>query len=499
MPSRSWTIMPSQRYYPAVSRISSRLARRLRPTSSIRGVLIAGFAVIFGLWVLSGYELVRRLQTVEQRTTAEHEAKLRGERLLSTIRTNVLLGSIYLRDAIIDNRSMNVDYYRQQLDQIRGEVDRLLPAYVINVTSPEERQHWVQLEKELNDYWISRALAFSPDAPLNTSEAAALLRRRVVPSRNAILQILDRLSELQVLSQRRHEAEVSALYSELRNRLLVIGALAILVGLAVAVLATRQVGHLERQIEEQRNGEQQTRRDLERLSARLVTVQEEERRSLSRELHDEVGQALTAIKMDVTVARRGIDALQTPESGARIASWLDDARSIAENTLQSVRDLSQLLHPSMLDDFGLPEALRSYLRTFSKRTGILAQFIQNGREQRLPQAMEVCVYRIVQEALTNVVRHSGARNVLVALSQSEAGLEMTIDDDGQGIDQQIARLDASSTRGLGVIGMRERVQALGGTFALEPRRTGGTRVTVRLPAVPIADLSEKSDPELLAG
>jgi signal transduction histidine kinase len=462
--------------------------------------LIAGFAVVFGLWVLSGYELVRRLAALEQRTTAEHDAALSGARVLTTIRTNVLLGSVYLRDAIIDNRSMSADYYRQELNRIRREVEQLLPDYLVDVTSAEERQHWSQLETELNEFWKSRELAFSPDGPLDTSEAASVLRRRVVPSRTAILQILDRLSELQVLSQRRHEAEASALYVELRNRLLVIGALAILVGLIVAVLATNHVGRLERQIERQRAGEQRTRRDLERLSARLVTVQEEERRSLSRELHDEVGQALTAIKMDVTVARRGVDALQTAESGARIVSWLDDARSIAENTLQSVRDLSQFLHPSMLDDFGLPEALRSYLRTFSKRTGISAQFVQTGKEQRLPQATEVCLYRIVQEAVTNVVRHSGARNAVVRLSQTNDGLEMTIDDDGQGIDQEISRLDASSARGLGVIGMRERVQALGGTFALESRREGGTRVAVHLPAFPTAaNVSDTLNPERLAG
>jgi signal transduction histidine kinase len=481
-----------------VIRVLSSLTGRIRPTSSIRSVLIAGFAVVFGLWALSGYELVRRLATLEHRTAAEHEAALRGTRLLTTIRTNVLLGSIYLRDAIIDNRSTNVDYYRQELNDIRGQVDRLLPAYIVDVASSEERQHWDQLQKELDQFWKSRDLAFTENVPLNTTEAASVLRSRVVPSRTVILQILDRLSELQVLSQQRHEAEASALYDELQNRLLLIGALAILVGLLVAVVATHQVTRLERQIDEQRTAEQRTRRDLERLSARLVTVQEEERRRLSRELHDEVGQALTAIKMDVTVARRGIDGPQTPESGARIVSWLEDARSIAENTLQSVRDLSQLLHPSMLDDFGLPEALRSYLRTFSKRTGISAQFIQHGREQRRPQAVEVCVYRIVQEALTNVVRHSGARNAIVTLSQTDTGLEMTIDDDGRGIDQQIVRLGASPTRGLGVIGMRERVQALGGTFALESRRDGGTRVAVHLPVVPVAP-SEEADTELLAG
>jgi signal transduction histidine kinase len=376
----------------------------------------------------------------------------------------------------------------------------LLPAYIADVTVPEERQHWAQLEKELDEYWKSRELAFPPGTPLDTIAAAAALRSRVVPSRNTILQILDRLSGLQALSQRRHEAEASALYAELRNRLLLIGALAIVVGLIVALLATHHVGHLERQIEDQRAAERRTRQDLERLSAHLVTVQEEERRSLARELHDEVGQALTAIKMDVAMALRGADAIRAAEPGGRIASWLEDARSIAENSLQSVRDLSQLLHPSMLDDFGLPEALRSHLRAFSKRTGIRTELIQHGMEQRLAQEIEVCVYRIVQEALTNVARHSGARNAVVTLSQNDSGLDMTIDDDGGGIDRLVPEFGSNSTRGLGVIGMRERAQALGGAFALEARDGGGVRVAIHLPAVPRPDdMSEKSRSERLAG
>ena len=486
-----WTIGVRDHYDPPVMRESSPPARHAGPTSKIRGVLIAGFAVVFGLWVLSGYELVRRLHEVEQRAAAEHQSAIRGERLLSTVRTNVLLGSIYLRDALIDNQSMNADYYRGELNNIRGEVERLLNGYVGEVTSPVERENWAQLQNELQEFWKSRELIFSPDTPLNTSEAASILRRRVVPSREAVLHIIDRLSELQSLSQERHEAEVSLLYAELRDRLLLIAALAILVGLVVAVFATRHVGHLEQQIERQHIAERRTRQDLERLSARLVNVQEQERRNLARELHDEVGQALTAIKMDVAVALRGI------EPGARIASSLEDARSIAENTLQGVRDLSQLLHPSMLDDFGLPETLRSYLRSFSKRTGIKTQLVQKGMEQRLPPDVEVCMYRIAQEALTNVARHSGARTTLVALEQSEQGVSMLVEDDGRGV---AARTGASGY-GLGLIGMRERAQSLGGTFAIEPRSEGGTRVSVRLPARPDATmpLPATDTSELLAG
>jgi hypothetical protein len=121
-----------------VIRVLSSLTRRIRPGSSIRSVLIAGFAVVFGLWLLSGYQLVRRLAALEQRTAAEHQAALSGARLLTTIRTNVLLGSIFLRDAIIDNRSIGADYYWQELNRIRGEVEQLLPDYSLDVTSAED-------------------------------------------------------------------------------------------------------------------------------------------------------------------------------------------------------------------------------------------------------------------------------------------------------------------------------------------------------------------------
>jgi signal transduction histidine kinase len=223
-----------------------------------------------------------------------------------------------------------------------------------------------------------------------------------------------------------------------------------------------------------------------------VTAQEEERRALSRELHDAVGQALTAIKMEMGVALRGVD------TDSRARASLDEARAIAETTLQSVRDLSQLLHPSMLDDFGLPEALNGYLRSFSKRTGIRAQFTHERMDERLSQDVEVCAYRIVQEALTNVARHSGASSCTVALARRDGFLHLTIEDDGRGIDQRMIRA-VDAPRGLGLIGMRERAQALAGTFIIENRAEGGTRVIVRLPVVTTAIDGPATEPERLAG
>ena len=178
------------------------------------------------------------------------------------------------------------------------------------------------------------------------------------------------------------------------------GAGTLLVALVAAVVASKRVNRLQREIERQRRIEQSNREDLERLSARLVTVQEQERGALARELHDEVGQALTAVKMDIGIALRA-------DIDSRVRSALEEAREISESTLRSVRDMSQLLHPSILDDFGLPATLTTYLRNFSRRTGIRAQLAET-MDARLAPEIEVCVYRIVQEALSNVAQHSGA-------------------------------------------------------------------------------------------
>lgn len=448
-------------------------SRQVRATSTIRGALIAGFAVVFALWLVSGWELVRSVRELEHRVTAVQETAFRGNQVLTTIRTSVLLGSIYLRDALIDTPSR--EYYRNELNRIRDEVERVLPAYLPLAASSLEREHWAKLEVELERYWQSRQVVFAPDAPRSPTEAAALLRQRVVPARNSILDIVDSLSALQQASRERAEMEASLLYSNAQRRVISLASLAVVIGLVVAFVASRHVGRLERELELQRLAERQNRRDLERLSARLVTAQEEERRSLARELHDAVGQALTAIKMEMGVALRGVEA------DTRARASLDEARAIVESTLQNVRDMSQLLHPSMLDDFGLPEALRAHLRSFSARSGIRAQLTHERMDDRLPPELEVCVYRIVQEALTNIARHSGASSCTVSLIRRDGLLHLTVEDDGCGINSPVVRT-ADARRGLGLIGMRERAQALAGAFDIENRLEGGARVTVRLPA-----------------
>src|ERR671912_760340 len=149
-------------------------------TATVGAALLAGFAVVFALWLLSGYELVRRLQEVEGRVAETHAAFARNERALSTVRTNVLLGSVYLRDALIDNGAVTRQYYRDELNQIRSDIERLMPAYVLEVESPIERQHWAELQTALDQYWASLDVVFD-DAPRSSVQGTGIVRRMVVP------------------------------------------------------------------------------------------------------------------------------------------------------------------------------------------------------------------------------------------------------------------------------------------------------------------------------
>jgi signal transduction histidine kinase len=165
---------------------------------------------------------------------------------------------------------------------------------------------------------------------------------------------------------------------------------------------------------------------------------------------------------------------------ARAAGAMHEARTVAQRALASVRDLSQLLRPSMLDDFGLPDALTWYLRTFGDRTGIRTELVQDGVDERLPIDVELCVYRAVQEALTNVARHARASVCRVFVQRLADSVVATVEDNGVGWRASTANA-APRADGLGLIGIRERALELGGTFRIDGTSGKGTRLTIELP------------------
>jgi signal transduction histidine kinase len=441
---------------------------------TIRRTLFVGFGSIFVLWLASGADIVRRLNDVERRAADVSRGFRRAEQSLTTVRIQVLLGSVYLRDALLDLDRDPSENYAALLKQSRADIEQALERYVPVVQSATERQTFQRLEAEVDDYWNSLLEpVLNWDATRKAVEARALLTKRVVPKRALITGISERIQRLNREAFDVQQAEVAAIYQSVRRRVWETSGLTLIVGLGVAALVTRYASRLEDRIRDQMVRDVEHARDLRRLSARLVQAQEQERRAIARELHDEVGQALTAIKVELAVAERNVGLSEKGEDALR------EVRSITDRTLQQVRDLSQLLHPAMLDDLGLPAALEWYLKGFSRRTGIRAELLQDRMETRLPAAVETCVYRVVQEALTNVARHSGAQSCRVYLQRLPHTILLTVEDDGSGIP---AALPSGGGRpGLGLLGIRERATDLGGTLTIESQAGKGTRLTVELP------------------
>ena len=214
---------------------------------------------------------------------------------------------------------------------------------------------------------------------------------------------------------------------------------------------------------------------LQAVSRRLVDVQESERRQFSRELHDRVGQNLTALSIS-------LDILKTEVAGngnGAARSRLDDAAALLDSTAGAIENVMSELRPPMLDDYGLLPALQWYANEFSSRTGIAVAVEGDEAMQRLPQAAEIALFRIMQEALNNVAKHGHASHVHIALERTEAQFRMAVSDDGVGI---AASAPAGKRRqGLGMMTMRERTQAIGGHFAIGAASGRGTRVEVSIP------------------
>jgi signal transduction histidine kinase len=436
---------------------------------TITAALALGFGATLGLWLFAGYYFTQRIADVQREAAAVNARYMQGQELLSSVRTQVLMGSLFVRDALLDPDSVMVDASRRQVEQTYTEIDRALRDYVPILDSSSERARIDGLRREIGGFRETLVGVLASDRRQWRDQARPLLAR-IIPQRASVMQMSDEFQRLNRSAFVQQQQLVAGIYAATQRRVWETLALALLASLGIALFATWHVSRLERDLQLRRLKELQTTNDLQRLSAKLVTAQEEERRTIARELHDEIGQVLMAIKVELALAQRRIEAT----GGTPLL--LDDAQSITDGALSTVRDLSRLLHPALLDDLGLPAALDSYLTAFGKRHGIAVELLHEGMSDRLVPEIEAAAYRVVQEALTNVAKHAHATFALVYLSRTGDTVKVTIEDNGVGFEPGVAR------GGLGLIGIRERVAHLQGTVHVDSGAGKGTRLTIELPA-----------------
>lgn len=217
--------------------------------------------------------------------------------------------------------------------------------------------------------------------------------------------------------------------------------------------------------------------ELARLSARMLEQHEEERRRLSRELHDETAQVFSAVKMELGVLREGA----APEVAGRI----DHALSLVDTGIRGIRSVVHSLRPSLLDDLGLLPALRSLVTEFRERSGLDVRLEAPATLTPLSKETELALFRALQEALANVARHAAARSVAVQIEQRDGRLRLRVEDDGRGLPAGVTPGTIERAGHMGIAGMRERIGALGGTVAVEAPAGQGVRLLVTLPAATV--------------
>ena len=436
-------------------------------------VLLLGFGALIFLIALSGLGALQRTRETYREVSVLNERYRRTERTLNEVVSAIHLVDLLARDYLLDPSNISAPRYRSRLVAAHESMDNELRELHQMVRS-EDAPKLQRLREEVEGYWNSLDPLFEWTPQQKLALSWLFLRKHVLPRRDAVLSIVSEIRGLTEANLDRQRLEIDNKEADIPRFIGRMAAITMLLGVLIAGISVLRMKRLEQHSDQQRLRTEAAEQELRSLSRQLVQAQEEERRSISRELHDEVGQMLTGLRMEL----RSVQDLRTaaPE---QFREHLEDAKRLAEQALRAVRDLAMGLRPSMLDDLGLGSAVQWQARQFSRRTGVPVNVQLDGSLAALPDQHRTCVYRIVQEALTNCARHAHARTINVAIRQYNSRLSVTVQDDGLGFD--ISRVRG---RGLGLIGMQERVRELGGEMKLTSQPQRGTVLAASIPLSP---------------
>lgn len=439
---------------------------------STRVAVLAGFGGLLAIITLAGADSLRVMQQIRRNEDQIRQEFLSRNHLLNMIRSDVYVSGTYVRDYLLDPESERAEEYRSTLKQVRKEMDSALESYGNKLDAQESKQY-TNLKIELARYWD----ILDPILELNAHERQlkgyVFLRDEVFPRRMELLDIANRIDDINEQQLNAGNERDAALLSSFQSRLGGTLLVTVLLGIGMAAFSTTRILKLESRAHTQFDEVSEARKQLENLSARLVQAQETERRSLARELHDEVGQALSAVLVELRNLSNGL-AVQSEE---QLSRHVDTIKGLVENTVRTVRNMSLLLRPSMLDDLGLIPALRWQAREVSRQTCMDVTVSTDLISDNLPDEHKTCVYRVVQEALHNCSRHSHATAVRIQVLQEKNHLMLSIRDNGRGF-------DVKQSKGMGLLGIEERVAHLGGRCTIHSETGSGTAIAIDLPFTP---------------
>src|SRR5262245_52057398 len=433
-------------------------------------VLVVGLGTLIVLIAVLGFGAIHRADVIYRDMQAAQDTYSETETFRRGIASDMYLADILLRDYLLDPSPFSAPQHRQDLLTIRDSLQQRLDE--LSAHLPEnESPRLTQLQVEVEAYWDSLDPIFEWTPKQKADRSWVFLARKVLPRREAVDSLAKEVARMNTENLEKERERLRNSQQVLHRFLLQIMIVALILGTFVAVLTTCSALVLEKRHDAQRKQIEETQNKLRRLSRRLVQAQEIERRALSRELHDEVGQMMTALGMELG----NIETLRYTEGGA-FDERVEDAKRLNTEAMRAIRDLAMGLRPSMLDDLGLEAALKWQGREFSRHSGVPSIVEMKGTPDHLTDAQQTCIYRVVQEALTNCARHAKAQNVLVSVRTQAEKIIVLVKDDGIGFNPF-----ASGRGGLGLLGIRERVEELDGTVRITSQPNKGTLIQVQIP------------------
>jgi signal transduction histidine kinase len=430
-------------------------------------VFLVGLCSLLMLILFPGISTLQRTDRILRDIRQIQGDYQRSERALDELSSHIHSVSILVRDFLLDSSPVNGERYRSQMQQDRSQIDTYLRE-LGGLLGPEDAGPFNRLTNQMSDYWVAIMPVFDWTPEQRREQATYFLRQQQRPRRESLIAMTDELTQLNASAFQRQYDSLDQSLRKFRNDSATRLRLAALIGLAIASVTVFRIWTLERKSREHQAQTEAAEREMRDLSGRLMRAQEEERRAISRELHDEVGQMLTGLRMELGTLERG----RLDEK--RFREHVRDAKKLAEDTMRIVRDLARGLRPTVLDDLGLAPALQWQARQFGHRTGIKVSVSIRTDAEALAETHRTCLYRVVQEALTNCAKHAQATEIRITLDGDADSVALTVEDNGVGIGVPVPG-------GLGLIGIEERVRELGGVLEVGPAQGGGTRLRAQIP------------------
>lgn len=444
------------------------------PSASAR--LWMGLCVILSIFIVFAVYSIHQIRWLEDYQINVVQRNRRASIVLLRMQGDAHQLGILLRDMTLKQAQHPILDWRAAFTRLHGDMSNALvleARYAVSTRETDAKT--AELRRELNGFWQSADRAFDLARQGQTARARDLIQHGLVGRDAVIVGTVADLLRLNDQAQSDAAQRINRVYGSFKTNNFILLGILLLLALATGLYTFQanrktieRLGHLAEKLRAQSG-------QLRKLSWKLIDVQEDTLRQVARDLHDEFGQILTAIGMMLN--RAGQRAAPDPAAALK---EIQSVRDVVEETLQNVRDRSQMFRPAILDDFGLGKTLEWFTEQFSRQTGIAVHLEGNPEDVWFPGGEAIHIYRIVQEALSNVARHSGAREAWVSLEQSEDALNVTVRDHGRGF-SLTAEMNQAMGEGFGVMGMRERAQRLNGDLDLKSIPGEGTVVSARIP------------------